>query len=215
MSGPDTARGPRRRRPAHVRALTLVAALVLAGGAAAGAVALTDRQDAAPAAMETDTGTGATPSAPVVPDGYRLVSDTAGFALAVPENWERLGEEDHQVTYANEAGNGLLLKVRVVADAPYTSYENFKALERDVDAGRRNYRRIELAANTFRGRPGARWEYTYESKDGVTIRAVDQSYIAANGTEYAVHVTQRDMDWAGAREIFDTALSTWLLNDVD
>ncbi|MFJ4502985.1 hypothetical protein [Streptomyces sp. NPDC088864] len=242
---PEQPPAPRRRRPALVWAVTLVAALVLGGGATAGTLALIDRQDDAPAAsentaegapedtapagdrseepadtetgMDTDTGTdpGAEPSAPEIPDGYRLVADTAGFALAVPEAWERLGEENHQVTYANEAGNQLLLKVGVTANAPYTSYENFQAMEKTADANQRNYQRVQLSANTFQGRPGARWEYTYENKDGVAIRAIDQSYIAEDGTEYAIYVTQRAMDWAGAREVFDTALSTWMLNDVD
>ncbi|WP_206307687.1 hypothetical protein [Streptomyces sp. A0958] len=232
---------PRRRRPALVWGATLVAALVLGGGATAGVIALVDRHNDDPGTSDTkntkntknteDTententtsteDSGAEPAqervgdhaVPTVPDGYRLVSDTAGFAFAVPDLWERQGEENHRVTYSRSAGHAEL-EVGVVRDAPYTSYENFKALEKTADADRKGYQQIQLTANTFQGRQGARWEYTYE-KGGVTIHAIDQSYIAEDGTEYAIHVTERDVEWVDAREVFDTILSTWMLNDVD
>ncbi|WP_405940565.1 hypothetical protein OG338_17570 [Streptomyces sp. NBC_00726] len=228
---------PRRRRPVLVWGATLVAALVLGGGATAGTLALLDRHDDAPGTSANARGkgsdrataaqdrTGESPSAeasattdpaePVVPDGYSVIADTAGFAFALPDNWERQGEKDHQVTYAAAPGDTALLKVGVIADAPYTSYENFKALEKTTTANQRNYQQIQLSANTFQGRPGARWEYTYEDKSGQTVHAVDQSYIAEDGTEYAIYVTERDVDWVAAREVFDTALSTWMLNDVE
>ncbi|MEV5601374.1 zinc-ribbon domain-containing protein [Streptomyces sp. NPDC052299] len=232
---------PRRRRAVLVWGATLTAALVLGGGATAGALALLDRHDDDPGTSESDKGgksdratpaqdrtsgapsespsaeaTASTgPAEPVIPAGYGVVADTAGFALALPDDWERQGEENHQVTYAASAGDTRLLKVGVIADAPYTSYENFTALEKTATANQRNYQQVQLSANTFQGRPGALWEYTYEDKSGRPVHAIDQSYIAEDGTEYAIYVTDRDVDWAGAREVFDTALSTWMLNDID
>ncbi|MGC5410400.1 hypothetical protein ACPXCX_42805, partial [Streptomyces sp. DT225] len=222
---------PRRRRAVLVWGATLTAALILGGGATAGALALLDRHDddpgtsenndkgkgggrATPAQDRTDEAT-TDPAELVFPDGYSVVADTAGFSLALPDDWERQGEENHQVTYARSPGDTGLLKVGVIADAPSTSYENFKALEKTASANQRNYQQVQLSANTFQGRPGARWEYTYEDESGQTVHAIDQSYIAEDGTEYAVYVTERDVDWVGAREVFDTALSTWMLNDVD
>ncbi|MEL5957539.1 hypothetical protein AADR41_22740, partial [Streptomyces sp. CLV115] len=153
--------------------------------------------------------------APTVPEGFRLVSDTAGFSFAVPTVWDRQSEKNHQITYAGSTGRAAL-KVGVIRNAPYTSYGNFVALERTADTNQKNYRRIGLTANTFQGRPGAIWEYTYEDREsGETIHAIDQSYIADDGTEYAVYTTERDTEWPGARRIFDTALSTWMLNDTD
>lgn len=50
--------------------------------------------------------------------------------------------------------------------------------------------------NTFRGLPGAIWEYTYQDKQsGEAIHAIDQSYIADDGTEYATCTTERDRYW--------------------
>ncbi|NEC63844.1 hypothetical protein G3I41_04195, partial [Streptomyces sp. SID9727] len=219
-----------RRRAVLVWGATLTAALILGGGATAGALALLDRHDDDPGTSESDEGKGGDratpaqdrtreattdPAEPVVPDGYGIVADTAGFALALPDDWERQGEENHQVTYARSPGDTRVLEVGVTADAPATSYENAKALEKTASADRRNYQQVQLSANTFQGRPGARWEYTYEDGNGQPVHAIDQRYIAEDGTEYAIHVTERDVDWAGAREVFDTALSTWMLNDVD
>ncbi|WP_406740694.1 hypothetical protein [Streptomyces atratus] len=232
-----------RRRSALVWTGTLVAALLVGGGATAGVLALTDGRSGDGAATDdkpttearssrapTDEPTSspdpspsgspaptasATPSAPTVPEGFRLVSDTAGFSFAVPTVWDRRSEENHQITYAGSTGRAAL-KVGVIRNAPYTSYENFVTLEHTADANQKNYRRLELTANTFQGRPGAIWEYTYEDREsGETIHAIDQSYIADDGTEYAVYTTERDTEWPGARRIFDTALSTWMLNDID
>ncbi|MER5360215.1 zinc-ribbon domain-containing protein [Streptomyces sp. NPDC002785] len=239
-----------RKRTALIWTGTLVAALLVGGGATAGVLTLTNgrsgvgpaeddkpaasRNNQAPAADPSQEQTpsdsaapsdspapsdsasaSASPSAPTVPEGYRLVSDTAGFSFAVPTYWDRQSEKNHQIIYAGLTGRAQL-KVGVIRNAPYTSYENFRTLERTADANQKNYRRLQLSANTFQGRQGAIWEYTYEDRDsGETIHAIDQSHIADDGTEYAVYTTERDAYWPGARQIFDTAVSTWMLNDID
>ncbi|GGU60432.1 hypothetical protein [Streptomyces lavendofoliae] len=163
---------------------------------------------------ESDPG-GTAPEGPDVPEGYRMVADPAGFSLAVPSVWDRVKEEPAgQVTYAGSTGMSHLL-VGVVHAAPYTSLENLTALEANSRKRNPGYQRLRLEANTFQGRPGAIWEYTYTDKGGRRIHAVDQSYIAEDGTEYAVYFTVQDDSWDVARETFDVALSTWTLNDVD
>ncbi|OEJ94947.1 hypothetical protein [Streptomyces thermolilacinus] len=168
----------------------------------------TPAPDATPAPAQGPT------APPTVPDGYELAVDTAGFAFAVPAGWERISEKRGQITYAGPTGTSHFL-VGVVRDAPYTSLENLTNLEGNSRAKRADYRRVRLEANTFQGRPGAIWEYTYTDEAGETIHAVDQSYIADDGTEYAVYFTARERDWSEAREAFDTALATWTLNDAD
>ncbi|WP_326814852.1 zinc ribbon domain-containing protein [Streptomyces sp. NBC_01763] len=241
----DAAATAARRRSVVVWSVTLAAAIVLGGGVTAGVLFLkNDRSDdrhppvaaaednkpaasgssdsAPPEATPTPSPTtspsaSATtpPAVPTVPDGYRMVSDSAGFSFAVPVQWDRESEKNHQITYAGSTGRAEL-KVGVIRNAPYTSYENFQNLERTADANQKNYRRLQLGTNTFQGHRGAIWEYTYEDKQsGETIHAIDQSYIADDGTEYAIYTTERDRYWSDARQIFDTALSTWMLNDID
>ncbi|GGP92258.1 zinc-ribbon domain-containing protein [Streptomyces roseolilacinus] len=168
----------------------------------------------APAPTGVPTGTAAPAGPPSVPAGYELVSDTAGFAFAVPSGWDRVSEKQGQITYAGPTGMSHFL-VGVVRDAPYTSLENLTTLEAASRKRNADYRRVRLEANTFQGRPGAIWEYTYTDEAGETVHAVDQAYVADDGTEYAVYFTARERDWSEARRTFDVALSTWMLNDVD
>jgi hypothetical protein len=160
-----------------------------------------------------DDATGAEP--PAVPEGYRLVSDSAGFSFAIPSVWDRVKEEPKgQITYAGSTGMAHFL-VGVIHDAPYTSLENLTTLEANSRKRNAGYQRLRLEANTFQGRPGAIWEYTYTDEGGRTIHAVDQSYIAADGTEYALYFTAQEDAWDTARETFEVALETWTLNDAD
>ncbi|OON78406.1 zinc ribbon domain-containing protein [Streptomyces tsukubensis] len=175
-----------------------------------------------------DTGTEAAPkaSAPsvpaapdaeggqAVPDGYREVRDPMGFTFAVPEGWSRQKvERGSQVTYAAPTGFSHYL-VGVIARANYTSYQNFRNLEEGVRKTKDDYRRVRLEANTFKGRDGALWEYTYtDARTGETVRVMDQGYVAENGTEYTIYLTQHDRDWQdGAVRTYNAALSSWRLD---
>ncbi|MGW7051921.1 zinc ribbon domain-containing protein [Streptomyces sp. NPDC054887] len=152
------------------------------------------------------------PQPPDAPTGYRTVTDPAGFTFAVPEVWSRTNAASGQITYAGSTGMEHIL-VGVVHNPPYaSSYDNFLGIERKARANQRDFRRLRLERNTFHGRPGAIWEYTFTDKQtGETLHAVDQGYIAENGTDYSIYVKSRDRDWQRSREIFDTALSTWTL----
>ncbi|MFJ3162948.1 hypothetical protein [Streptomyces kanasensis] len=167
---------------------------------------------AAPSAGAPDPSAGG--AAPTVPAGYALVSDVEGFAFAVPSGWERVSAKQGQITYAGPTGMAHFL-VGVVRNAPYTSLENLTGLEANSRKRNAGYQRVRLEANTFQGRSGAIWEYTYRDESGETVHAVDQAYVAEDGTEYAIYFTARERDWSSARETFDVALSTWALNDVD
>ncbi|MEU6845240.1 zinc ribbon domain-containing protein [Streptomyces sp. NPDC046716] len=234
---PVPARQPDRR--VAVWAATLLAALVVGGGAAAGVLLLRDdgdggtddARDDTPVAVETaqtpspTTATPtptptvtpdiATPSAttPAVPTGYRRVVDPQGFSFAVPGTWSRTGVKNgSQITYSGGTGQEKYL-VGVIPMAPYTSYENLRNLEKhaEEDPKKTGYQRIRLEPNTFQGRPGALWEYTYEDESGRLLHGIDQSYIAADGTEYAIFLTGRDDSWAGLRETYRIGLDSWRL----
>ncbi|NKY16165.1 hypothetical protein HGA06_19115, partial [Streptomyces somaliensis DSM 40738] len=81
-----------------------------------------------------------------------------------------------------------------------------------VRRGRRGHQRDPDAAG--RG-PGAIREYTYGDEAGGTVHAVDQAYVAEDGTEHAVHLTARERDRPAARRTSDAALSTWTLDVAD
>ncbi|MBT2492303.1 hypothetical protein J7E96_28085, partial [Streptomyces sp. ISL-96] len=161
----------------------------------------------------TETPTASQQSAPPEPPtGFRRVTDPAGFSLAVPDVWSRTNANAGQITYSGSTGMEHLL-IGVVHNPPYaTSYENFLNIEQKAKANQKNFQRLRLEPNTFQGRPGAIWEYTFTDKQtGETLHAIDQGYIAPNGTDYSIYTKSRDRDWQYARKIFDTALSTWSL----
>ncbi|MGW6026420.1 hypothetical protein [Streptomyces sp. NPDC055099] len=154
--------------------------------------------------------------APEPPAGFDLVSDVSGFEFAVPEGWSRQGEErPGQIVYAGSTGPEQFI-VGVVPNAPYTSYENFTNIEKDAkkDPKKSDYQRLRLEPNTFQGRSGAIWEYTYTDRAGREIHALNQSYVADNGTEYAILLSWRADFWpAGEGEKnHRTALENWRLN---
>ncbi|MEU8583865.1 hypothetical protein [Streptomyces abikoensis] len=155
---------------------------------------------------------GATPS---VPPGYAMRDDSLGFRLAVPDGWKRGDKGNHQIDYEPGTG-GSYLRVGLVPKSPQTAYDHFLELEKTLKEKNDTYQRVALDANTFQGRPGARWEFTWVQRDtGRTMHAVDQAYVNEAATEYAVYFQARDEYWAGSRKVFDTALATWSVIPVD
>jgi hypothetical protein len=217
----------------------LVGALVVGGGVAAGVVLLQGGDDggkdaknapsvSASASAQADASDTPTPTAsvsaeaspesdpaaePSVPAGYHRVTDPQGFSFAVPEAWTRESVKNgSQITYAGPTGVAHYL-VGVIPAAGYTSYDNTLQMERHAkaDPEKGGYQRIRLEKNTFQGRPGAIWEYTYADPSGRTLHCVDQSYIAEDGTEYAVLLTAQDEDWATSERMYQVALDSWRL----
>ncbi|MFD6432546.1 zinc-ribbon domain-containing protein [Streptomyces venezuelae] len=235
---------------ATIWVVTIIVALVVGGGATAGALLWRDMgddkagngdntgKDNRPAVSRSEDPTGAPTSTPTddpsndptrtptpaaspnqAPEGTERITDPEGFSFAVPDGWTRQPvnpERPGQITYAGSTGREEFL-VGVVADAPYTSYENFKNIEKHTKAApdKSDYDRIRMEENTFQGRDGAIWEYTYTDEGGRTIHALNQSYVAENGTEYAIQLSWREDFWPGSEgaKTHGAALDTWRLTD--
>ncbi|MFD5077403.1 hypothetical protein [Streptomyces sp. NPDC058371] len=223
---------------ALVWVVTLVLAVAVGGGAAAGVLVWQDHQSKGtsdkagtqPGPTPSQNGASPTPSAEPtpsptpseqpsddvpagqLPDGYHRLTDPMGFSVAVPDVWGREGVKyGTQVTYAGSTGLEHL-QVGVIANAGYTSYDNFLTLEKTAKKKDTDYRRIRLERNTFQGRAGALWEYTYTDESGRTVHAKDQGYVAESGTEYAIMLVGRDELWeSDLTETFRVALETWEL----
>jgi len=143
-----------------------------------------------------------------VPDGFHRVHDQEGFAIGVMDGWQRRKPSATQVDYVAPTGPEYL-RVGIIAGAAKSSYDNFLELEQKARS-REDYRRTRLVHNTFQGQPAAQWEFTYTSDAGETIRAMDQAYVSADGTEYAIYFEARDRLWNSETDtVFATALNTW------
>ncbi|MEV8535996.1 serine/threonine-protein kinase [Streptomyces sp. NPDC051211] len=230
---PSAAAAPRGSRKGRLRrgaVVALVAALLGGGGAfgigkyldGRGAAADEGRQTASGGTGGAQTGggtagtsgTGGTQAgdgkAATVPAGWRQVTDPAGFTLFVPQGWKRQMFGD-QIDYTPDNGKH---RIRISID-PTPDYRDPYAhlldLEKQVSA-RSAYNRVSLQPITFQGQTqAALWEFTWQEKKDFPgpRRAIDQMYVAPNGSEYAVYMAGPASDWSKTRAQFDTVLSGW------
>ncbi|WP_425245801.1 protein kinase domain-containing protein [Streptomyces sp. NEAU-NA10] len=229
MTGPAAtgadAPGPAQPRPRRRRLRTLalvVAVAALVGGATAvGIQALNaSRQpSAAPggSASPSPTVTGTGEAEGTDPASWKPVTDPLGFGLSLPEGWERKVYQDdgdlQQIDYSPDGGEHF---VRIAIDAspdfddPYAHQVDLEQqLKRLVD-----YNRVTLERNEYRDREGAEWEYTWTALAKDTEfpgprRAIEETYIARDGTEYAIYMSSPAEDWATTVKQFRSVLQSW------
>ncbi|WP_412077067.1 protein kinase domain-containing protein [Streptomyces xanthophaeus] len=205
--------GPAKGRLKRAAAVALVAALI-GGGGVFGVLKFTgddggkggdpDKNVSAPDGKPGKDGQAAPPA------GWTQVTDPAGFTLFVPDGWQRQKNGD-QIDYTPDNGNHF---IRIAAD-PTPDYANpymhVLDLEKQVQK-RTDYKRQWLNQNTFRGSThAALWDFTWTEKANHPgpRRAIEQMYVATDGTEYAVYMAGPAADWTTTRQQFDTVLSGW------
>ncbi|MEU3086613.1 serine/threonine-protein kinase [Streptomyces massasporeus] len=211
-TGPQPTGTGRRRR---LRTLALVVALaaIIGGGTA---VVLQqwhqNRQGGSGSSVSTTEGPGGS-----VPDSWIRYDDPAGFSLYLPKGWKRTPfgpqGELRQIDYSPDGGRHF---VRIAVDTspdfadPYAHQLDLEQqLQRLVD-----YKRVTLERNVYRDREGARWEYTWTAqpkdiKFPGPRRAVEETYVARDGTEYALYMSAPAADWPTASKQFTALLQGW------
>ncbi|WP_032763870.1 serine/threonine-protein kinase [Streptomyces sp. CNS654] len=220
--GPASAPVTRRAGSRWRTVLVVVVAAAVLGGAAGLLAMKYGEGSGAPAGGRGGPAAGSTPSAPgttpgptspasEIPDGWHRVDDPAGFSLVVPEGWERQVNEG-QIDYTPDNGAH---RIRISVDPdpdfdhPYLHMEN---MEEQLSTRLPGYQRVGMEKNTFRDRPGALWEFTWnETKDHPGPRhGIDQMYYGGTGgPEYALYLTAPQEGWEASREKFDIMLRSW------
>ncbi|CAL9543905.1 Serine_threonine-protein kinase PknD [Streptomyces sp. enrichment culture] len=214
-SGPALPSGPGRRRRLRTLALVVALAAVIGGGTA---VALRQWDDSrrTPDTASGSVGPSAKPGGSV-PDGWTRRDDPAGFSLYLPAGWKRkpFGPQGElrQIDYTPDGGRHF---VRIAVDTSpdfADPYAHQLDLEEQLK-GLADYRRVALERNVYRDREGALWEYTWTARAKDTPfpgprRAIEETYVARDGTEYALYMSAPAADWATARKQFTTVLQGW------
>ncbi|NUV66717.1 serine/threonine protein kinase [Streptomyces sp. CAI-121] len=220
--GPASAPVTRRAGSRWRTVLVVVVAAAVLGGAAGLLAMKYGEGSGTPAGGRGGPAAGSTPSAPgttpeptspasEIPDGWHRVDDPAGFSLVVPKGWERQVNEG-QIDYTPDNGAH---RIRISVDPdpdfdhPYLHMEN---MEEQLSTRLPGYQRIGMEKNTFRDRPGALWEFTWnETKDHPGPRhGIDQMYYGGTGgPEYALYLTAPQEGWEASREKFDIMLRSW------
>ncbi|MGW0949341.1 serine/threonine-protein kinase [Streptomyces sp. NPDC002623] len=216
-------RPPRGRRRRRTLALVVVLA-ALVGGVAAVSLQKWDqdrRQESGGSASASASPSPSSTGTPVQQgsdaDSWQKVDDPLGFGLSLPKGWEREVFQDdgdlQQIDYTPDGGEHF---IRIALDKspdfsdPYAHQIDLEQqVQRLVD-----YDRVTLEKNVYRDRDGSEWEYTWtalakDTKFPGPRRAIEETYVARDGAEYAIYMSSPADDWATTAEQFKSVLQSW------
>ncbi|MDQ0941331.1 serine/threonine-protein kinase [Streptomyces sp. V1I1] len=235
--GPSVPAKAARRRTQLLVAAALVAALAGAGGAtalllddgggdgraAAGRTAASSTppvrtaQSPAAGAKPTPTPTptptvtvtaSTSPNRPVAPEGYLMVSDRDGFALAVPAGFVR--SADDKRVYYMAPDKGIRIGVRMQQPASDGPLGAMRRSDADGPSTNPGYRDGKVTATTHNGLSAALWEFTW---NGFSMaegpRHTFDICWDEDGKMYDVWVSAPVGRLDEARRHFDTALDSF------
>ncbi|WP_405996060.1 hypothetical protein [Streptomyces sp. NBC_00986] len=145
-----------------------------------------------------------------VPAGYRVVHDTAGFTIAVPDGWQR-DERTNGVFYTID-GDRDLLQIYEVANPTGTPYEALQSTSNNRSNEEPGYEQLSLedvtASTTAPGQDAAELVYAYDNKTlNQRRQVVDYAFTAPNGTQYAVLVAGSADEWPLQKDRLSVALA--------
>ncbi|MFJ4619187.1 serine/threonine-protein kinase [Streptomyces sp. NPDC088812] len=155
------------------------------------------------------TASGTAPERPSAPSGYRVVDDPAGFALAVPEGFTRV-LEDERIFYMSP-GRTFRLGVKISTAAPGGPLGVLRRAAAEGPETYSGYRDGRVTETTRGGGPAALWEFTWNG------------FTAAEGPRHTYDLCWEDGAWLydvwvsaplgkarEAREYFDVAVDTFV-----
>ncbi|MER6417450.1 serine/threonine-protein kinase [Streptomyces sp. NPDC001137] len=226
--GPDhrttTGPAPKRRR---LRAVILSIALAaIVGGGVAVAFQSWDRRSPSATADGSTTQSPTPTSSPSpnangnVPATWRAYHDPWGFTVYLPKGWSRkvvgVPGELRQVDYTPDNGKHFVRIAKDTAPDFKDARSHQLNLEQTLEHRFADYHRVRLEANIYRDRPGSVWEYTWTALKGQPEvpfpgprRAVEETYMSGDGTEYAIYISSPADDWATTSKQFKWVLQGW------
>ncbi|WP_030930317.1 serine/threonine-protein kinase [Streptomyces sp. NRRL S-646] len=219
-----TGPAPKRRR---LRTLVLsIAFAAIVGGGAAVALQLWDQETTSDARGGSASQSPTPSSSPSpnangnVPATWQAYHDPWGFTVYLPKGWSRkvvgVPSELRQVDYTPDNGRHF---VRIAMDtAP--DFKDARShqlnLEQTLEQRFADYHRVRLEQNIYRDRPGSVWEYSWTALKGQPEvpfpgprRAVEETYMSGDGTEYAIYISSPAADWAETSKQFKWVLQGW------
>ncbi|MFI7402714.1 serine/threonine-protein kinase [Streptomyces sp. NPDC049541] len=226
--GPEhrTSTGPAPKRRRLRTAVLAIALAAIVGAGAAVAFQSWDKKTPSSTAggsttqSPTPTGSPSPNANGTVPAAWRRYDDPWGFSLYLPKGWSRkvfgVSGEIKQVDYTPDKGKHF---VRIAMDtAPdfKDAYSHQVSLEHQLQRRFADYHRVRLETNIYRDRPGSVWEYTWTALEGQPEvpfpgprRAVEETYMSGDGTEYAIYISSPAADWATTSKQFKWVQQGW------
>ncbi|MET7731046.1 serine/threonine-protein kinase [Streptomyces sp. NPDC005402] len=218
-TGTTQAAPPRRRRLRSVALVVALAAVVSAGTA----VALQkwdEGRDKGGSSTSESSSPSPTPSPATggIPAGWVPYNDPVGFSVYLPKGWKRSvfgtpADGLTQIDYSPDQGKHF---VRIAVDTSPDFFDPLAhqhSLEEQIQ-DLKDYHRVGMVRNTYRDRPGARWEYTWTAlaKDIAfpgPRRAVEETYMSPAGAEYAIYMSAPAESWPTTSKQFAAVLKGW------
>jgi hypothetical protein len=153
-----------------------------------------------------------------IPASWRRYDDEWGFSVYLPKGWSRkvvgVSGDLRQVDYTPDGGKHF---VRIAVDTSPDFKDAYShQLDLDGQLARRlaDYRRVRLEKNVYRDLGGSVWEYTWNAlaKDSGfpgPRRAMEETYISRDGTEYVLYISSPAADWDRTSRQFKAVLQGW------
>ncbi|MFJ9416975.1 serine/threonine-protein kinase [Streptomyces sp. NPDC101227] len=151
---------------------------------------------------------------PPLPAGYHLVKAGQGFSVPVRDGWTPKDMPGGEVAYIDPSQR-VALRVDVVEFAGSDPLRHWRETE-EAQTRRDNagYERVRMAASTFRGRPAAYWEFTFQGRLR-EYRAVELAFSGTDGTQYVVYLSAPNAQWNQYRPVFDATVKGIHLREQD
>jgi hypothetical protein len=154
-----------------------------------------------PAAVPTARTPTSRPTA--LPPGWQPHSDALGFTISLPAGWVEFQRQQTSVKFRVPGSPGFLL----IDTTPWTAGDPLPAL-RGVEkqalakGNLPGYRLLRFRSLTFRGRPTADWEFTWETRAG-RAHVLDRAFTTGDGRQFALYLHAMDDQWAEKSAYFD------------
>ncbi|MFE6880643.1 hypothetical protein [Streptomyces sp. NPDC057702] len=159
-----------------------------------------------PPADREPTGPTTVPTA--APEGYELVTDPAGFRVAVPQGYIRSYEAPR--VYYHSPGKAFRIGIHPQSLDPRGARRVMREAHAEGSQRYEGYRDGRVTETTHNGQPAALWEFTWNGSrdDGGARRTYDLSW-DEGGQMYDVWVSAPVAEESQGRRHFDTVVDTF------
>ncbi|MDC0768390.1 serine/threonine-protein kinase [Streptomyces sp. HD] len=173
-----------------------------------------DSADAGASTPSPNTSSGSTGSTepPPVPAGYHIEEPDSGISVPVRDGWKYKTLSGGEVGYIDPSGL-VGLRVNVIEFAGTDPLQHWRDTEEEQTArDNAGYERVRMSETTFRGRPAAYWEFTFEGR-ARKYRGAELAFASTDGTQYVIYLSAPDNQWHEYRPAFDNAVNGVRLSD--
>jgi len=129
----------------------------------------------------------------------RYTDPATGFVIAHPPTWTVVA--DGTRTDVRDPVSGSYLRVDHRQPPGPSAIGAWQDQEKSFKAQYAGYRRLQLAATTFDGFPGALWEFTYPA--GILLHAADLGFITGR-YGFALYFQTTDSNWQRLQPLFES-----------